>query len=113
MEKYYILIAAAVAICAIWFFVRTVRGKALLNKFYDYVSTDEFRESVHQMMVYAEELIVGNKLGQERLTYVCGWIHNKLPVSLQKVVTADMLVDIVNELFEIYAVKKNGSTIVK
>ena len=114
MERYYIWVAIAAMVAgAIWYFNATAHGKKLIKQFYEYVSTEEFKESVHQVMVYAEELIVGNKVGHERLLYVCGWIHSHLPAALQKVVTTEMLAELVNELFEVYAVSVDGSKIVK
>ena len=114
--QYIILVAMflAFAFLTIYFVKKNGNAAELLRLLKNYISTDAFKEKVHQVMAYAEELIVGTDKGQERLLYVCGWINNHLPTVLQPVITDEILVDIVNELFEIYSEKTaDGHTVVK
>ncbi len=58
-------------------------------------------EFVFDCIIFAEENIIGTKMGKEKLSYVCGKLNSFLPSFLQPIITSKILEDFVNEIFTI------------
>lgn len=107
MENYYvILLAIAISGLVVYFkFARELKN---------FFAQDKTKKAIKAACVWAEENIRGTKLGQERLNYVCGVLAKLVPKALQKMVTQEKLVQIINVIFdEIKVEQEDGSTIVR
>ncbi len=72
--------------------------KALLNKT---LAKEDVIEFVYKSIIWAEENIIGTKVGQEKLSYVAGKLNSILPKYLQMVITDEILKEFINSIFDI------------
>lgn len=118
MEKGYLIfgvaaILLAIGIVCLYAYKNKAEFKKLVRTLETFLSSPAFKETVHGIMRSAEQLIVGDGKGKERLKYVCGAINALLPVYLQPVVTPERLEKFVNLLFEEFSKEKDGHTVVE
>lgn len=115
--KLYIIIAlviiSALFGAGLWAYFNQGKAKELMSKLQEIIKSQDFRNTVLEAMRYIEQNLIGTELGQKRLLYVCGFIHDMLPKELQPFVTADLLAGIVNDLFEEFAVEKDGHRVIE
>lgn len=77
-----------------------------------YIQSEDFKEYVHKLMVEAEKNL-DTPTGQARLKAVCKKAMALLPAPLQRFITTQMLADLINSIFEKYAVEKDGHTVIE
>mgnify|MGYP003299508284 CR=1 FL=1 len=106
MNNFYYYIGGAIIIIAVIVFV------VIKTNAYKYIKSDQFKDTVHKLMVMAEDVFEGSQ-GAKRLEWVCERAYAIIPTNIKKYVTLDMLIKLVNELFRIYAEKVGTHMIVK
>lgn len=77
-----------------------------------YIQSDDFKTDVYKLMAEAEKNL-DTPTGQARLKAVCEKALALIPTPFNKFVTTQMLVDLVNSIFDKYAVKKDGHTVIE
>lgn len=117
MTKYLAIAGAGLIIAFVTVVIYAKKNKKEFNELVQtletFLQSPAFKDSVHKVMVAAEQLIVGDGKGQERLAFVCGMVNKMLPVYLQPVVTVERLEKFVNALFKEFAKEKGGHTVVE
>lgn len=117
MNKFIVMAIIAVVAATVGVLVYAKKNKAEADKLKQaletFLQSPAFKETVRKIMRAAEELIVGDGKGKERLKYVCGAINAMLPIYLQPVVTAERLEKFVNLLFTEFSKEKDGHTVVE
>ncbi len=88
-----IILVIVLVLAAVYIIFRLILDKQLTRT--------QVIEFVFDCILFAEENIVGTKLGKEKLSYVCGKLNSFLPKFLQPIITAKILEDFVNEIFMI------------
>lgn len=92
-----VIIGVCLVICAITILIKKRK------EVFDYLTSDEMKRKIIEFILKAEKDIVGTKKGQERLEWCCEQIIAVLPDSIKKFATKEMLVKVVNNLFETIA----------
>lgn len=96
-------IVAAIVGLVIIAYVKHEEIKAWLND-------EETKRKIRELCKMAEQLITGTKKGQERLDWVVEQLRKYVPPNIAKFVTTEMLVKLINIIFDqIAVVMRDGS----
>lgn len=105
MTTYLIYILAAVIITA---------GGVMIYKrqqLATWLNKEENQRLIKKLIKAAEAQIVGTKLGQERLYWVIGQIIKILPEAMQKTVNIDLMIQVINLIFEQIATRQSDGSL--
>lgn len=100
------IIGIAIIIIAIIIAIVTVIKWEQIQK---YVNDPAFKEKVRELMIAAEKIVL--TIGYERMEWVVKQVKLILPAYIAKYIPDDLIRDIIQELFDKYAVKcEDGHT---
>lgn len=105
MKEIFIIVAVILVVIAVVAYTKNEKVKAFFHK-------EETVKALKELIVKAENEIVGTKRGQDRLKMVVKEFYDKfVPANLAKIITEDMVVNAVNEIFKQIAVVCEDGTV--
>lgn len=106
MKSTYIVIGIIAAVAIILIVLVWYRRDSIEK----WLNSEETKELIRSLCRQAENIITGTKKGQERLAWVVEQLKKYVPPNIAKYITTDMLIKIINIIFDqIAVVMRDGS----
>lgn len=106
MNTTYIIILAAVLIVCGFGIIAYIKS----DEIKEWLNREDTKKKIRELCRIAEKLIVGTKMGQQRLEWVVKELRKYVPPSIRQYVTKEMLIKIINIVFDqIAVVTRDGS----